>query len=152
MRTFKFRAWLKELKHMVDVYEIVFAEKGCSIRIKGYDHRHYRTFKHGEFVLQQFTGLRDKDGQDIYEGDVIERLCEYPDRPVDDILRRYDGAIGKVEYHANYGNAGFCVELISGHDWSFHDPEGSSWDSQYVKVIGNVYEHPHLLPRKGEEG
>lgn len=72
MKELKFKAWLKELGHMVDVYEIVFTQKGCSIRVKGYDHRHYRTFKQGEFILRQFIGRHDKNEVEIYEGDVFE--------------------------------------------------------------------------------
>ena len=75
--------------------------------------------------LMQFTGLLDKQGVDIYEGDIVE----------------YDNAVGfwygEVKYINQY-SAFRCV---------FND---GRWTDLYenIKVIGNIHENPELL--KGE--
>lgn len=82
-----------------------------------------------EIILMQFTGLTDKNGKEIYEGDILE-----------------DGKkqVGMVFWH----NAAFRVE------WEMRDSEGRrdvyEIDScfGYGHVIGNIYENPELLVNK----
>ncbi|SRR5258706_3198942 len=106
-------------------------------------------------ILLQFTGLQDKNGKDIYEGDIITH--QRHDKPYSK-RKKVAIAICVVEWdmgnHADIGlnpaklvnpsvfnsRPGFRGRLIDGPDWSydwseFHDCE----------VIGNIYENPELL-------
>jgi hypothetical protein len=77
----------------------------------------------GRHILMQFTGLKDKNGRDIYEGDVVT-------------FNSYDEA-GIVEWHKEY--AMFNVEhknCLSG---------AMQTNPNKYKVIGNVHENPELL-------
>jgi len=115
MREIKFRAWNKELKHMT----------GLDVESVGdYDSRY---FKDG-YVLMQYTGLKDKNGKEIYEGDIVV---------LDKKLLENNG------------------RLITGTEVVFSDGKfalKNFWDisRQLIKdynyeIIGNIYENPNLI-------
>ena len=64
MREIKFRAWLKETKEMIPVYQIDFNNGIINSESA------WRT--ESEYILEQFTGLYDRNGVEIYEGDKIK--------------------------------------------------------------------------------
>ena len=81
-------------------------------------------------------GLRDKNGREIYEGDVVNvHFYHEPDKmPV----------IGKV-----YWSAGLACFHIRGNDactYSVSFKTGGNWgDTPAVEIIGNIHENPELL-------
>jgi uncharacterized phage protein (TIGR01671 family) len=87
-------------------------------------------------ILMQYTGLKDKNEKEIYEGDIVQECSDIS--PND-----YQNRIGKIVYEKNiasfmvYVEKGYC-HLNEG-DWTKGD------NLEYTKIIGNIYEHPHLL-------
>ena len=123
MREIKFRTWNDKTSTMTAPFS---AE---DIR----NDEHYANWESFE-SLMQFTGLKDKNGKEIYEGDIVKMV-------LDKIIPRY--AICEVKWRDEYTGINFShVRLENvinpGEGWSMstHD----TWE-----VIGNIYENAELL-------
>ena len=116
----KYRAWLKNDKEMIDVMQIAFDTKW----IRVFYQLNYRWFKFDDVLLMQSTGLKDKNGQEIFEGD---------------ILGSKDGLLnGIIEYREDLGM--WTNTLIR-----YNNFERLCNVASDRKIIGNVYENPELL-------
>ncbi|MCL4431889.1 MAG: YopX family protein [Epsilonproteobacteria bacterium] len=112
MREIKFRAWDKVREEMAEVTNLDFNPVIVSLSTGTGREK-------DEFELMQYTGLKDKNGIEIYEGD---------------ILRDYDNElIGVVSFQ----DGAFIVS------WENEFCNTFEWSSE--SVIGNIYENPELL-------
>ena len=121
MREIKFRAW--DNNEMLEVRSLEFVPSHKSFNGKpGYNINIHLGITQEN--LMQFTGLKDKDGKEIYEGDILERS----DKQRDIVI--FDGG-------------SFCVK---------HDKGGMDFIAynNYFEVIGNIWENPGLL-KDGKE-
>lgn len=86
--------------------------------------------------LMQFTGLTDKNGKEVYEGDIVKQsFPDYTEHSMDDEPRWIE-KISFIVYRAH----GFWV------DNEFFGWEGEGlWSWDIMEIIGNIYEHPDLL-------
>jgi len=119
MREIKFKAWDFEAKRMFTPVNIpnYISEDGA--------HHHY----------MQYTGLKDKNGKEIYEGDIVKHQQQ--------VFDEFGEHVSKVFYKA----PSFMMENISGKLsglWAL--PEQYAIDNhQAFEIIGNIYENPDLL-------
>ncbi len=129
MRQIKFRAWMKEQKKMI--YEGFKINPGGEISTYGLFDR---------LELMQFTGLTDKNGKEIWEGDIVEWddcskgeywrvaiVCFDPDlqyKIIKNIRHSLSASEGSIFHHG-------CFAYQDTHN--------------YLEVIGNIYENPELL-------
>lgn len=109
----KFRAWDKGLESMIPVERIDFEYRMINVNAA------WRTFE--EIELMQSTGLRDKNGVEIFDGDIV--VIEYSRVG----YRYYEKII--------YENGAF---LAGDDDWLFNVKDS-------CVVCGNIYENPELL-------
>ena len=121
----KFRAWLKNDKEMIDVDEIHW-DRG-QLDFVGDAITFMR--KADEIELMQSTGLQDKNGQEVFVGDII---------------RCTRGCPHEVYLEKEYGGTyigGMPAIYLKGIR------EGYAWTGD-EEIIGNVYQNPELLEEK----
>lgn len=83
-REIKFRAWHKDLKKMFKIGQITLEEGTWNFEPNDRDFIGMSIPYQPSFVLMQYTGLHDKNGKEIYEGDIvriivnnnIEKICK----------------------------------------------------------------------------
>lgn len=119
----KFRAWLKNDKEIIDVDEIHWFDGELDII------GDYITFvrKADEIELMQSTELKDKNGKEIFEGDIVD----------------YKGRKAVIKWHGSY--ASFIYRFVDELN-----KRSAEWYPLYLaylkcEVIGNIYENPELL-------
>lgn len=127
MRELKFRAWDTEAKCYVELNNL---RGERSIYFSPYDLRAIHPEVRDRVVLEQYTGLKDKNGKEIYEGDIV----------------KFENRNYKVVFD-DYGQ--FCLENRSYHwlenGYSFNSVSIWNKNEILVEVIGNIHENPELI-------
>ena len=126
----KFRMWDKKKKRMYEFYQIPDVLKIASNgEFNLYDLLSGSIVLRERFILMQFTGLRDKNGKEIYEGDILA----YPDKRKKKLFVVEWIPIAYCEEYGTY--AGFRI------------PE----DYKKMVVVGNVYETRDIMSNINED-
>ena len=115
MREIKFRAWDKFMKFMW----------GTDVCYQGHLATFFKEYQdavdgENEPILMQYTGLKDKNGKEIYEGDIVKKEW------IEFTNKEHREQIVDVQW------------ITNGYGAIFHEPEK-------LEVIGNIYENPGLL-------
>lgn len=120
MRDIKFRAWMKSKNKMIENAQnhISFCEMLC---IKE------------DFIVMQYTGLKDKNGKEIYEGDIVLAHGNTANFPLKYVIVFNDKCAFKMRWEGRQDESSFYDEDISENGYKI------------FKVIGNIYENPELL-------
>ena len=144
MREIKFRAWAieDEIMYFPNSYKLLNGGKlwGADL-ILPEDEEQHRCHNVGEgCILMQFTGLKDKNGKEIYEGDIVKRHEKYSNNTERDYF--YVVEYGEKNCSCCYGVYGWYFKKIKGTEY---DLSGDDIGFSNYEVIGNKFENPELL-------
>ena len=123
MREIKFRAWDKENEKMMKVSSLHLENKEISVKENGTFH----LFRMQD--LMQYTGLKDKNGKEIYEGDIV--------------LIKLDETSTWYKTVVKFKKGAFIASLIDREDYIYIFNRG--FDSNDFEIIGNIYKNKNLL-------
>ena len=129
MREIKFRAWDETNKRMYT--------QSFELNWKGEITRTYGLYPSPSLILMQYTGLKDKSGKEIYEGDVLDG-----DTYTGKVIIKFGAHETSTDYYAcnAYGFYGLAqYDNTYSLDCCLH--------SEDAKIIGNIYENPELLEK-----
>lgn len=128
----KLKAWDKKYKKMMKVNQIDFEKKTVWLEADNGDHenRHTLTREFKDVILMQSTGLKDKNGVDIFEEDVVQ----YRDGE-----ESYLGIVKRDCYQ-------FFIDGIEPDDnYDFIDVSNTFDGTSSLEIIGNIHENLELL-------
>lgn len=135
MRELKFRVWSKEQK----TYEYKFPYNSIGDFYVSSRGKVFSDFgntiapevRQDDFIVEQYTGLKDKNGKEIYEGDIVK--AETRDK--------HYGILGKVVYR----QCAFWIENAE----DTHREDMLKYYEKEVEIIGNIHKDKEFL---GDEG
>jgi uncharacterized phage protein (TIGR01671 family) len=161
MRTIRFNAWLPELQYMLEDVAIGHGSIGFPfidepeddfyqfLKSKGFITKDEENlpdyiYAHEEdwcsiteekhFELLQFTGLKDKNGKDVYEGDVVNCWWMHHEHRLDPPFK------AKIIYNSNIANFQISYPNMNGHFVS-----DQIYFRYQIEVIGNIYQNSELV-------
>ncbi|MEN2352003.1 YopX family protein [Lacticaseibacillus paracasei] len=140
-REIKFRAWDKVYECYLYDVQNAYDTLSCCVKYEngedaGYDEECFAGFlDNDQYVVEQYTGLHDKNGRKIYEGDIVkwgDTASLFEESPVRIAVVKLDP---DISFYSNVGIFDYGRFAYKKTD-------------EYLTVIGNIFENKQLLEGK----
>lgn len=128
MKELKFRVWDKERECYLDETELAGITPDGRYILYIEEEEISKLEVEGNYILEQYTGIKDKNGKEIYEGDIVTLDGEW------EVIKDTDCSVITFENG--------CFRVGDGYE-----NEAGSYLSDW-RVIGNVHENANLLEKK----
>ena len=129
----RYRAWDSVEKKFVEHFFITDNGLICNMEKPTSDYNFPIPIEKSELILMQSTGLKDKNGKEIFEGDIL--ACKTDDEVINlNIFWDEEHALFMFE-SKKYNEQEPLAELVENNTYPF-------------EIIGNIYENPELLEDK----
>ena len=133
MRELKCRAWDNLEKRMRKVVSLHWqGDKLVSARLEG---ENEPIPIEGRLVIEQGIGLKDKNGTEIYAGDICSFFTKNG---------KYVGVVERSDDLASFG----LLMVKNNFSYTFFELDNIGVDLDAMKVVGNIHENPELLEEK----
>jgi uncharacterized phage protein (TIGR01671 family) len=134
MREIKFRAWDLHRKEFLSGGQAIIAiQPGRNPKNIFYlDILKIPDGWKDRFDLQQFTGLKDKNGKEIYEGDILRWKCS----------KSGSSKVKDYIVTIEWGLHGYQILILDDGRWHTNK---SYWNDTDRELIGNIHENPELM-------
>lgn len=129
-REIKFRVWNLDRKEWAD---FGYLDMNGNFIQEGLEYHNYN------YKVMQYTGLKDKNGKEIYEGDVV-MIQEREDGSAQIGIVKWDTAEVRFFVHVKTSK----TDMWYGFDSFNIEEEGVFTDKYDIRIIGNIYENPEL--------
>ena len=131
MREIKFRIWDKTRNKMLtsNCGEFLLTQEGNAVFHQNGDNPLEALIEQIEYEVLQYTGLKDKNGTEIYEGDIV----------------KYTSELENGIFEVKYSNCRFYGLWIEANFMDITTDLFYLGCSNELEVIGNIYQNPELL-------
>lgn len=141
----KYKAWDKENKRWLNLWQILISSDGDVMAVKDIGGEQYGLH---QVELVESTGLHDRNRKEIYNGDIAKHVCWSSKKacPNCGFQENKKDDIGVIEFSNRYYPDEYPSHSIARFEWvidGFHDALERT--EEFLEIIGNVYENPELM-------